>query len=381
LPVDRLSIYFDIVEVPGETRGPSLIWEYWSPLSWQVLTVEDETNALRVPGLVSFIGPGDAEPLSRFGKALFWIRARLKEDGPPGSTVVNGVMPNAAWVVQRQTITNDALGESDGQPNQVFNVRLIPVLKGERIEVRELTGLRANVEWRTLAMEIFGDIAVVNELDELLSREGPQTEIEKGDLRLVRDRRKRVIEAWVCWKEERHLSFAGPNDRVYSVERIRGRVRFGDGEHGKVPPESASLIMRRYQSGGGLRGNVGLKTVTQLLAPVAGVQAVFNPRAAEGVGDAETIESLLVRGPQTLRHRGRALLPEDYETLAREASTAVAFARAIPIRNPEGHHEPGWVTLLIIPQSEEPRPWPSFGLREEIRKFVESRASADVAAA
>ncbi len=381
LPVDRLSIYFDIVEVPGETRGPSLIWEYWSPLSWQVLTVEDETNALRVPGLVSFIGPGDAEPLSRFGKTLFWIRARLKEDGPPGSTVVNGVMPNAAWVVQRQTITNDALGDSDGQPNQVFNVRLIPVLKGERIEVRELTGLRANVEWRTLAMEIFGDIAVVNELDELLSREGPQTEIEKGDLRLVRDRRKRVIEAWVCWKEERHLSFAGPNDRVYSVERIRGRVRFGDGEHGKVPPESASLIMRRYQSGGGLRGNVGLKTVTQLLAPVAGVQAVFNPRAAEGGGDAETIESLLVRGPQTLRHRGRALLPEDYETLAREASTAVAFARAIPIRNPEGHHEPGWVTLLIIPQSEEPRPWPSFGLREEIRKFVESRASADVAAA
>jgi predicted phage baseplate assembly protein len=146
-----------------------------------------------------------------------------------------------------------------------------------------------------------------------------------------------------------------------------------------VPPDGAAILARRYQSGGGLRGNVAAKTINQLLAPVAGVQGVFNPRSAEGGGDAETPEALLVRGPKTLRHRGRALLPEDYETLAREATTAVAFARTIPTRNPDGRREPGWVTLLIIPQSDEPRPWPSFGLREEVRKFIEGRAPADLA--
>src|SRR5262249_50085716 len=40
---------------------------------------------------------------------------------------------------------------------------------------------------------------------------------------------------------------------------------------------------------------------------------------------------------------------------------------------------PGWITLLIIPQSDERRPWPSFGLREEVRKFIEARAPADLA--
>jgi hypothetical protein len=39
------------------------------------------------------------------------------------------------------------------------------------------------------------------------------------------------------------------------------------------------------------------------------------------------------------------------------------------------------VTLLIIPQSDERRPVPSFGLREQVRKFIEAHAPADVAAA
>jgi hypothetical protein len=37
--------------------------------------------------------------------------------------------------------------------------------------------------------------------------------------------------------------------------------------------------------------------------------------------------------------------------------------------------------LLIIPQSEERRPWPSFGLREQVRRFLAEHAPADVAAA
>jgi hypothetical protein len=69
----------------------------------------------------------------------------------------------------------------------------------------------------------------------------------------------------------------------------------------------------------------------------------------------------------------------DYETLASEASPAVAIARAIPGRNPAGLHLPGWITLLIIPHSRDRRPYPSFGLREQVRKFLERRAPADVA--
>lgn len=382
LPVDRIGIYFDIEEDRDESQGPALVWEYWDGASWQDLFVEDETRDLRLPGILSLIGPQASQALARFGTSLFWLRARLKEDGPPGEPTVNGIFPNAVWAVQRETIVDEPMGLSTGQPDQVFLFRQIPVLDGERIEVREVAGRRANVEWRIIAMEVLGrDRRVIQELEEMLGREGQQTDIEKGDLRLRRDRNKKVTEVWVRWHPQKHLFFSGPNDRHYLVERARGRLLFGNGEQGKIPPAGSAIQARLYRSGGGSAGNVKANTITQILSAAQGVEAVFNPRPAEGGADAETLEDLSVRGPQTLRHRGRALLPADYETMAREASPAVGFARAIPTQNSNGDQVPGWVTLLIIPESEERLPWPSFGLREQVREYIEARAPAAVAAA
>jgi hypothetical protein len=388
LPVDRLNLFFDVVEQRGETSGPALLWQYWDGFSWKDLSVEDETRNLRVPGMVSLIGPDDSQPLPRFGSERHWLRARLKEDGPPGEATINAIYHNAVWAIQRQTITDDALGASNGTPNQNFAFRRFPVLDGdqggvdERVEVRELSGPRANTEWRFVAAEVLGnDPKVTAELEGLLSREGDQVEIERADLRLRRDRNKRVSEVWVRWRSREHFFFSGPNDRDYVLERARGRIFFGDGDRGKIPTLGAAILAREYRTGGGKSGNVAANKITQLLGGVAGVEAVFNPRQAEGGADTETLEALNRRGPLTLRRRGRALSPQDYETLARETSPAVAFARAIPARDPQGRRVPGWVSLLIIPQSDEARPWPSFGLREQIRERIEEHTSADLAAA
>lgn len=381
LPVDRLGIYFDIREKRGETKGPALLWQYWDGFAWQDLVVEDETQHLRVPGMVSLIGPEDSQPRARFDIPLVWLRARLKEDGPPGEPLINGLFPNAVWTAQHQTIVDQPIGASTGQSNQVFQFLQIPVLGGEYVEVRELAGLRANVEWRIVAMEFFGgDARQIQQMEALLLSEGPQTEITKGDLRMRRDRNKRVTEVWIRWQSQPHLLFSGPNDRHYVVERARGRLIFGDGEHGKVPPLGAAILARQYRSGGGLCGNIGAGKLNQILGPIGGVQEAFNPVPASGGADGESPEMLLTRGPQTLRHCGRALSVQDYETLAREASVAVAFARTIPCRDPGGRTAPGWVTLVIIPQSGEPQPWPPFGLCEQVRRFIGRQAVAALSA-
>lgn len=382
LPVDRLGILFNILEKKGDTKGPALLWQYWDGISWEDLVVEDETQNFRLPGLVSFIGPDDSEALARFNAPLHWLRARLKEDGPPGEPVFNNIYPNAAWAVQQQTITDEPIGASTGQPNQVFRFRQIPVLAGQQIEVREVAGARANVEWRFIAIEVYGgDARMIGEIEAMLAAEGTQTDIEQGDLRLKRDRNKRVTEVWLRWREQKHLLFSEPIARHYAIDHTQGWLMFGDGTRGKVPPHGAAILVRRYRSGGGRAGNVAARTISQLIGPIGGVEAVFNPLVGEGGADGETLENFAIRGPRTLCHRGRAVLPANYETLAFEASPAVAAARAIPLRNPSGQAVPGWVTLLIIPQSQEPRPWPSFGLREQVRKFIEVRAPADLAAA
>jgi hypothetical protein len=67
--------------------------------------------------------------------------------------------------------------------------------------------------------------------------------------------------------------------------------------------------------------------------------------------------------------------------MAHEASAGVAVARAIPTLDPGGRSVPGWVTLIIIPQSRDPRPVPSFGLRDDVRLYIEERTCGNLAAA
>src|SRR5207302_2584859 len=122
------------------------------------------------------------------------------------------------------------------------------------------------------------------------------------------------------------------------------------------------ILASTFRSGGGLAGNLQANTITQLLGSVSGIQSVTNARSAEGGADGETLANLSMRGPMSLQHRGRAITLSDYETMAREASAAVAVARAVPATNPAGRTVPGWVTMVIIPQSQDARPVPSFGL-------------------
>jgi predicted phage baseplate assembly protein len=294
--------------------------------------------------------------------------------------VLNGLFPNAVHAIQHQTIVNEAMGSSTGQPDQTFSFTQVPVLAGEIIEVREVAGLRANVEWRIVAFEVLGRTSDIAELESLLASEGTQTEISIGDLRLTRDRNKRVTEVWVRWYSRRHLLFSGPNDRDYVVDRAQGLLLFGDGTNGKVPPSGAAILARQYRTGGGKAGNVEAGKISQLLAPAGGIEEAFNPLVASGGADGESPKQYEIRAPQSIRHRGRALLAADYEAMALEASPAVGFARVIPGRDPNGRRMPGWITLLIIPRTAEARPIPSFGLREEIRQYIEERTAAELAA-
>jgi len=379
LPADSLGLYFDMEDDAAAKPGPALIWESWDGVAWRSLPSEDETLRLRLPGIVSLVSRETAE-LARFGTPLHWVRARLKEDGPPGETTIKAVHPNAVWAAQRERFVNQPLGASSGLPRQTFVIPQTPVLDGERLEVRELAGPRAAVEWRVLAAELFeGDAERVRALEARLGLEGPETDVLDGDLRLRRDRRKQVTEVWVRWERQRRLFLSGPDDRHYTLDRALGVVGFGNGRNGRVPPSGAAIAAAEFRSGGGTIGNVEAGAASQMLSEAPGLEAVFNPRPGEGGADGETLESLAERGGATIRHRGRAVTAPDFETWAKQISPAVAFARVLPTRRPSLRGElAGAVTVLIIPDGKEPRPQPSAGLRESVLEGLRQRAGADI---
>ena len=371
LPVDRLGLLWQIVEDAADPRGPALLWEYWNGFNWRETAVRDETNHLRVPGIVSFIGARDSQSYARFGVDRHWLRARLKTDGPPGAPHIEKIYLNAVWAAQRQTVTNELLGVSNGRLNQQIQLRQYPILPDEQIEVRELEGARANVEWRILALELFaGDEAVLRRFEDQLRADGRETIIQEGDLRLVRDRDKRVTEVWVRWVGQPALDGSGPAERHYALDHTQGRLQFGNGVNGRIPAAGSLIRAIRFRAGGGAVGNVGVEQISQQLAGIGGVETVFNPLPAEGGADAETVDSVARRGPFTLRHRGRALAAVDYETMAYEASAAVAVAHAQPMRDGGRLERPGRITVTILPWSQEERPWPTFGLRQHVLNYV-----------
>jgi hypothetical protein len=431
LPADLISLFFNVEEQTDQVSGPPLKWEYHDGEQWLTLSVEDETANLALPGMVAATWPGveaglsaavirasgtevqlgdarqaarfapgslfyitesgDGElievisitrdnlrlkapltrdygratisqaALPRFGTPRTWIRARLENAGEPLRSELHGIHPNAVWAAQIQTVENEMLGSSSAQAAQVLFFRHTPVLEGETIEVLELEGPRAAVE-----LPLFR---------EAILRDG----LTDRDLRVVTDRRSgQPSEVWVRWRVRDNLFFSGPGDRDVVIERTRGRLLFGDNLHGRIVPAGNDNIRALlYRSGGGVAGNVPAGAISQLLSGVP-AQSVSNPRAAEGGADNESVDSVLKRGPQAVRHRRQALSRGDYEVLAREASPAVAAARALPGTHPNGLPAPGWVTLVIVPESIDPQPQPSFELRRRVKDYLQARCPASL---
>ena len=75
-----------------------------------------------------------------------------------------------------------------------------------------------------------------------------------------------------------------------------------------------------------------------------------------------------------MRHRDRAVAAADYAWLAREASPEIARAAALPVTGPAGTVQPGWVSLVLVPQSRDPRPIPSQELRRRVQDYLKARA-------
>jgi hypothetical protein len=328
----------------------------------QVASVDGATIMLDAPLEKTYTGGTiSISALPRFGQSRDWVRARLKDDGAPSQPNVDGIFLNALWARQVETVTQEILGGGLGTPNQSFFLNKSPLLPGEQIEVRELDGQRANVEYPILLEEL---TALGYNPADIVTTTDPRT--------------NQTTEVWVLWQERPHFYFSGPDDRHYVVERTSARILFGDGVNGKLPPVgSGNIRARMYQAGGGLVGNVAPGQINQIMSGVL-ASSVTNPRAGEGGADGETPTAILSRGPNVFRHQERGMSAPDYEALAREASPAIAAVRVLPATAANGRPAAGSVTVIVVPHSQDAQPQPSFDLRQDVHDFLALRAPVTV---
>lgn len=190
---------------------------------------------------------------------------------------------------------------------------------------------------------------------------------------------------------------AGAAD-VYRLDPVTAEVTFGswDGSsgNGTIPPDGATISATTYRYvAGGVSGNVGAGTVTSMRTPVAGVNKVINLASAYGGSDEEPIEETKRRAPEVLRNRYRAVTAEDFEYLAREATTDVVIVKCLEPRihaedDPNGNwlagdpwrfagmvREPGNVYVVVVPDpgAAVARPEPTVELAHEVQRYLDGR--------
>ena len=157
------------------------------------------------------------------------------------------------------------------------------------------------------------------------------------------------------WSAVADLSCAGPADRVFVIDRAAGALRFGDGLTGHVPAldpaDGAAAVTVSFAVGAGARGNLnaGAEWRTDTADDITATSAV----AAEGGRDAESAEAARDRVAAAFRRAERAVLRDDYETLATTTrGVAVARARAAIGRHPgfPCTAVPGAVSVFLVPR-------------------------------
>ena len=259
---------------------------------------------------------------------LYWIRAVLREltDKERDSGLkpftrtprLRGVQVSswggAVPATHSQIIKNEFLGRSDGSAGQKFFLQQTPLLereKGEHLEV--------------------------------ITNDG--TEI---------------------WTEVADFADSTLYDKHYVLDSMSGELRFGPavrqpkGElrvYGAVPARNANLRFTRYRIGGGIAGNLASEKIDTLKTAIPYVARIRNRQPAINGKDAESIEDALVRAPQLLRSRRRAVTESDFEFLSREAApekvSRIKCLHPRPIE--EGRVQPNRVFVMAIPAIDYPR--------------------------
>ena len=337
----RLTFECEETRAVGVRReDPPLVWEVslgddqWQelPLSTR-LGEKDTTGGLNNPygSLVLYL-PLSMRPDQVHGRNAYWLRCRLeprrKEQGmytesPRIKQITAHTLGGTAWATHAVFVHNEPLGNSSGDPGQVFQLQHIPVLTlrpGEAVEVEEK---------------------------------------RSGEL------------VYIPWQKVADFGTSTPHDRHFSLDEATGEVCFGpairqpDGsvrQYGRVPESGRRIRFSQYRHGGGVAGNVPAGRISVMTAAVPYVDRVVNLYRAEGGRDQESLEEAKMRAARELRAQQRAVTAEDFENLSKAASRAIARVKcnvpdaslerdpnASPLKKRPAALSPGTVELLIVP--------------------------------
>jgi hypothetical protein len=305
--------------------------------AWQPVLVDDRTHGLRRRGMITLTLESDPIVVRLFGRERVWLRLRPDPDDASWAPVVRRLLVNAVPITQARTVPNEIVGSSLGEPVLTLGLAEVPVLP-ETVELRVREDL-SDEDTTQLEGRYPGEAVVRSNVDGLPG-------------------------SWVLWHRVDSLIGSDGDARVYVLDPGSGRVRFGNGRAGRIPPAGRDNIRCfTYQQGGGGAGNLPAWSPVRLTSAVEGVETVVLPLDTAGGYGAPSADSLFATAPDRLRHGSRAVSPADVEALAVASSADVVRARCA---RPDAPGDPIGVTIAVRGNGAARCPQPTLAQREDV---------------
>ncbi len=314
-----LSLFFDVA---GRAKlEDKLRIEAWTGSRFESVRSIDLTRNLLHPGVMLLYLPRPLPEHSLFGQRGCWLRlsrsSYLEQDG---GLWVNSVRLNIVEAVQRQQAEDEFFSTGPYEADKVLELLERPVLDAQ-VWIDEVGGL------------------AVADAEALAEAMGGRVRLEWEDHVLVH--------CWVQWERVAELALAAPEERCYQLDPYAGRLIFGDGIHGRVPPEGEENIQVCYAFGGGSRGNRPAGDVVRLLGALPRISRVENLTPMSGGTDRFPMEKVEVIGNKRLRNRGRAAGVRDFEEIVLQDFPQARHVKCFSGRDAGGNYAPGHVSVVV----------------------------------
>jgi len=396
-PLNRVRLVWEtLVTIKGKTQ--------WIALDPQRRRIFDQTRSLTLDGSVILRIPAKMAPrqLGQSRTPLYYVRCRFEAgvyDAPP---------------VAGRIILNAALAEQAVPVYSTLNIRPMVIAQGELPQPGDVVGLTMNIDDRgyitALRFETPGDRIPGFRLIEFVAATQTQTgklTIEAMRLEDGTGRPHQILElpfapaqqssfkfysresdSWRNWTRQDDFVRSTRRDAHFALDHENGKVIFGNGEHGRVPPIKSNLFAD-YRWTRAEKGNIEQGTALELVdsklnrilvkqfdATRTDLKSVTNPLAAIGGEPAETLDHAIGRAIEMMGSTWRAVTLSDYEELAKKTpGTRIARAAARANLTPSFpcFSALGVVTVIILPDMPGPRPMPSRGLLSDVSTYLHSR--------
>ncbi|MDR1674393.1 MAG: baseplate J/gp47 family protein [Oscillospiraceae bacterium] len=343
------SLFFSVSE-GADFSGVKIRFEYSSSKGFSDLRIRDGTGGLSKSGTVMFVPHSDFAAVEVEGRTRYWLRMSLSGASAGYHPKINKILTNAV---------------------PIHNVRT------QQEEPFYIDAPYAGMSFPLSAGNILSAQVYVNEKN--LSRDAMNSLMKErpGDIRARYDALGRPSEFFVKWEERENFYGSKPGDRHYVLDRMEGKIRFGDGINVRIPMcTDAEAFTVQIRCCDGAAANLPEGAVDSLMGNVLYIDSVYNPEATYAGSDIESAQQAVERGAGIVNSRNRLVSEADFVRETKAFSGMISQVKCVPGQLPSGVRKDGAFSLVVLMRDYADGSYSFEGIRDRLKEDLLKKSEA-----